>query len=77
MNSLVNKFSVATFSNENTVSLANLKFDFSLVKLEAPQEFDRLALTISPKRKSEAEEGALHRTARRLGALFEGSLPTT
>lgn len=79
MNSLIGKFtaSTAAFSNENSLALANLNLDFSIVKLEAPREFDRLALTISQRRKSEAEGGALHRTARRLGALFERSLPTT
>lgn len=79
MTSLIGKLtgSVAAFTNENTLALANLNLDFSLVKLEAPREFSRLALTILDKRKLEAEDGALHRTARRLGALFEGSLPAT
>jgi hypothetical protein len=63
--------------NENSVALANLNFDFTLVKLEAPAEYQGLGQTISPKRKIDAEEGALHKTARRLAGLFGDSLPPT
>jgi len=79
MTSMIGKVTgaVGAFSNENSLALANIRLDFSLVKLEAPKEFNQLALAISPKRKYEAEDGALHRTARRLGALFEQSLPAT
>ena len=68
---------LATVHNENSASLANLNFDFTLVKLEAPAEYNGLGATISRKRKDDAEDGALHRTARKLGALFEGLLPPT
>lgn len=51
--------------------------DFTLLKVTAPVEFSALGATISRKRKVEAEEGTLHKTARRLGALFEGILPPT
>jgi hypothetical protein len=79
MSSLVGKVtgSVAALYNENSLALANLNLDFTLVKLEVPREFGSLALSLSKKRKTDAEEGALHRTARKLGALFEGSLPPT
>jgi hypothetical protein len=79
MTSLVGKVmgSVAALHNENSLALANLNLDFTLVKLEAPQEFKLLALAMSKKKKADAEDGALHRTARKLGALFEGSLPPT
>jgi hypothetical protein len=68
---------LASVQNENTLALANLNFDFSLVKLEAPVEYTGLGQTISKKRKMDAEEGGLHKTARRLAALFGGILPET
>lgn len=61
--------SALTARNEN--SLANLNFDFSLVKLEAPAEFRGLGNSLSLWRRTAAENGAAHRTARKLGALFE------
>ncbi|KAI1747770.1 hypothetical protein F4782DRAFT_535045 [Xylaria castorea] len=57
--------------NENTLALANLNFDFSLIKLNAPKEFLQLGKALSPTRRKNAEEGSTHRTARKLGALFE------
>ncbi|KAI0434374.1 hypothetical protein F5Y09DRAFT_296095 [Xylaria sp. FL1042] len=57
--------------NENTLALANLNFDFSLVKVDAPKEFLQLGKALSPWRRKNAEEGSTHRTARKLGALFE------
>ncbi|MCJ1384979.1 hypothetical protein MMC17_008097 [Xylographa soralifera] len=63
--------SVLSATNENTLALANLNFDFSLVKVEAPKEFSALGSALSMQRRINAEEGPLHRTARRLGALFE------
>ncbi|KAL8850111.1 MAG: hypothetical protein Q9221_004928 [Calogaya cf. arnoldii] len=65
----------AAVVNENQVSLINLNFDFTLIKREAPKEFGGLGSMMSLKRKTNAESGAFHRTARKLGALFEGSLP--
>jgi hypothetical protein len=68
---------VATAHNENSLSLANINFDFTLVKLPPPKEYDGLGTSISGRRKLDAEDGELHRTARRLGALFEIILPAT
>jgi hypothetical protein len=68
---------LATVHNENSAALATLNFDFTLVKLEAPVEYSGLGATISRKRKTDAEEGSLHKTARRLGALFGELLPQT
>lgn len=68
---------LAAVHNENTAALINLNADFTLVKLEAPAEYSALGNTISKKRKVDAEEGTLHKTARRLGALFKDVLPTT
>lgn len=68
---------LATLHNENSLSLANLNLDFTLIKLEAPKEFHGLGATISHKRKANAEDGALHKTARKLGLLFDKALPKT
>ncbi|KAE9374640.1 hypothetical protein N431DRAFT_277613, partial [Stipitochalara longipes BDJ] len=68
---------LGTIHNENAVSLASLNVDFTLIKMEAPPEFKGVGTTISEKRKTNAEDGAVHRTARKLGALFEGIIPST
>lgn len=69
--------SLAQATNELTVAAANINFDFTLVKCEAPKEYLSLGNALSKKRKDEAEIGQLHITARRLGALFEGTCPAT
>lgn len=69
--------SLAQATNELTVAAANINFDFTLVKCEAPKEYHSLGNALSKKRKDEAEIGQLHITARRLGALFEGTCPAT
>lgn len=73
----ISKFaaSAVSFTNENTVGLANINIDFSLVKIEAPVEYHGLRSALSRRRIENAEEGPLHRTARKLGALFEQILP--
>ncbi|KAL8999010.1 MAG: hypothetical protein Q9169_002008 [Polycauliona sp. 2 TL-2023] len=62
-------------TNENTFGLANFNIDFSLVKVEAPIEYQGLRSALSRHRVENAEQGPQHRTARRLGALFEQILP--
>lgn len=62
-------------TNENTFALANINFDFSLVSLAAPNEFTGLGTALAHNRRENAEHGALHRTARKLGALFESIVP--
>jgi hypothetical protein len=57
--------------NENTLALASLNFDFSVVKVEAPKEYAGLGRALGVARRERAENGATHRTARKLGALFE------
>jgi hypothetical protein len=64
-------------SNENTLALANISFDFSIVKVAPPAEFRGLGLSLSPKRQSEAEDGPIHTVARKLAALFGENLPDT
>ncbi|KAI1123405.1 hypothetical protein F5Y10DRAFT_286217 [Nemania abortiva] len=66
---------LASATNEVTVAAANLNFDFSLVKCEAPREYQSIGQSLTPYRKAEAEGGSQHVTARRLGALFEGACP--
>lgn len=62
-------------TNENTFALANINFDFSLLSFAAPGEFAGLGSALAHSRRENAEHGALHRTARKLGALFEGVVP--
>jgi hypothetical protein len=77
MASSIGKFVIglgsAAVTNEN--SLANVKFDFSLVKVAAPVEYQGLGLSLSPKRKKAAEDEQTHTVARKLAALFADELP--
>ncbi|EAT87740.2 hypothetical protein SNOG_05349 [Parastagonospora nodorum SN15] len=67
---------LAAATNEVTVAAANLNFDFTLVKYEAPKEYQPLGGMLSARRKDNAETGSSHKLARQLGALFEGLCPT-
>ena len=58
-------------------ALANINFDFSLYKVDAPKEFEGVGAAMTSFRRNEAENGCTHRTARKLGALFEKLLPNT
>lgn len=69
--------SLAAATNEVTVAAANINFDFTLVKCEAPKEYQGLGNALSAVRKERAETGTAHITARRLGALFEDVCPPT
>ena len=73
----IGKFVVAgaAATQESTLALANINFDFSLLKMEAPMEYRGLGSALSSKRKRDAEEGSSHITARKLGALFADDLP--
>jgi len=62
---------------ETTLTLANINFDFAIVKFPAPAEFQGLGNSLSKRRKNEAEDGRFHRIARKLGALFTDDLPDT
>ncbi|RSL60405.1 hypothetical protein CEP53_005432 [Fusarium sp. AF-6] len=75
--SLVNKLvaSAASVQNEFSLAAANLNLDFTLIRLEAPKEFRGIDKSLSDVRRENAESGALHRTARKLGALFDGVPP--
>ncbi len=69
--------SVISATNENTLALGSLKLDFSIIKYEAPAEFSGLGAALSSRRRTEAEDGPHHKTARRLAALFEQLIPST
>ncbi|KAI6082499.1 hypothetical protein F4821DRAFT_214564 [Hypoxylon rubiginosum] len=68
--------SLVSAVNENTLALASLNFDFSLVKLQAPEEYTTVGHCLAPRRRDNAESGMAHRTARKLGALFESIIPS-
>lgn len=67
--------SLASGVQETTLALANLSFDFAMIRLEAPKEYQGLGTALSKRRKHEAEQGTVHATARRLGALFADEMP--
>lgn len=67
--------SLLSLPAELTVAAANLNFDFSLVKVEAPKEYHGVRNALSQVRKEKAESGLPHITARKLGALFEPLVP--
>lgn len=67
--------SLVSIPAELTVAAANLNFDFSLVKVEAPQEFQGIRDALSQVRRDKAKSGVPHITARKLGALFEPLVP--
>lgn len=64
-------------TQETTIALASFNFDFSLVKVAPPEEFTGLGNSLSSVRRESAENGQVHITARKLGALFEGIVPET
>ncbi|KAF7891630.1 hypothetical protein EAF00_007932 [Botryotinia globosa] len=67
--------SVATLQNETTFALSSLNPDFTLIKLEAPIEYKGVGASISSAWKHSAETGGLHKTAQKLGVLFESKIP--
>jgi hypothetical protein len=60
-----------------TVAAANITLDLTLVKYEAPKEYQPLGRNLPKKHKDNAETGMIYVTARRLGALFEVVCPLT
>ena len=73
----IGKLTVAALNNalELQPALANLNFDFSLWKVQAPKEFDGVGSALSSTRRDVAENGSPHATAQKLGALFETLVP--
>ncbi len=76
--SALSKFTAAFASatNELTLAAANFNFDFSLMKVEAPVEFHGLGRGLSDQRRTEAESGLPHITARKLGAFYKDIPPS-
>jgi len=74
----IGDISLALFSGEQktTLSAASLNFDFTLVKIPPPVEYQGLGECLSLKRKKEAEDGPPHVLARRLGSLFASEIPS-
>ena len=69
--------SLASGNAELQLALATLNLDVSLVKMEAPKEFQPLAHSLPSKRKGEAEDGSIHATVRKLQSLFSGLFTAT
>ena len=67
--------SLMSATNQNTVGLANFNVDFSIVKITPSEEYAGLGISLSQRRRENAEEGPLHRIARKLGLLFEQIVP--
>lgn len=68
--------SLLSATNQNTLALANLNLDFSLIKVCPPKEYEGVGTALSQNHRENAEDGQAHRTARRLGALFEPVIPS-
>jgi hypothetical protein len=62
---------------DTTLALANINFDFTLYKVEAPKEYQGLRKQLSSQRVEAAEHGTEHIVARKLGALFSQCMPST
>ncbi|KAL5313167.1 hypothetical protein ACEPPN_018900 [Leptodophora sp. 'Broadleaf-Isolate-01'] len=73
----ISKFiaSLVTISPEATFALANLNFDFSLIRVDASPEFHGLGAALTAQRRDAAEGGLAHITARKLSALFQQMIP--
>lgn len=68
---------IASATQETSFALANINFDFSICKFEAPEEYRGVGQHLSQRRRSAAEDGDEHIFARKLGALFSHILPST
>ncbi|KAL1850169.1 hypothetical protein Daus18300_013037 [Diaporthe australafricana] len=73
----VNASLMGGLTQETTMTLANLNFDFALCKIEAPTEYQGLGECLSTRHRAAAETGNEHILARKLGALFSHRLPAT
>ncbi|KAL2063194.1 hypothetical protein VTL71DRAFT_4998 [Oculimacula yallundae] len=69
--------SLAAATVENSLSLFQFNFDFTYKKTAPPVEFYPVGRALSAHRRQSAENGAAHRTARKLGWLFEQLVPDT
>jgi hypothetical protein len=68
---------LTSVSNEVTLAVAAFNMDFTLMEIEARQEYQGLGSTLSSSRREQAKAGSAHTTARKLGVLFEHIIPDT
>ena len=68
---------LTSLTQDTTLALVNGNFNFSLVRFDASAEYKGLGAALSHRRRSAAEHGTSHKTACKLGALFEQVLPST
>ncbi|EOO00567.1 hypothetical protein UCRPA7_3933 [Phaeoacremonium minimum UCRPA7] len=64
---------------DTTLALANFNFEISLFtkRVNPPVEYEGVGQHLAKARLQEAQDGSQHTTARKLGLLFKGILPTT
>ncbi|KAH7007233.1 hypothetical protein EDB80DRAFT_764269 [Ilyonectria destructans] len=62
---------------EANFGLATFNVDFSIIKLQPPTEYSPLGKELTEGRRTAAEDGTPHVTARKLGALFQDWIPRT
>ena len=64
---------------DTTIALANFNFEINLFtkRIDPPPEYEAVGQHLAKSRLKEAQDGALHITARKLGLLFKSVLPTT
>lgn len=67
--------SLMSMTNENTLALVNFNVDLSLIRCEPAPEFLAVGSALTARRKLEAENGRIHKTACRLGFLLHDLLP--
>lgn len=68
--------SAVSATNEVNLGLANFNIDFSLITVERQGNIETFATCYPAVGLENAEQDPMHRTARRLGALFESILPS-
>ncbi len=69
--------SLTAASIENSLSLVQVNFDFTIQKTVAPLEYRPVGQALSDNRRLNAENGTAHRRARKLGWLFGQLIPNT
>ncbi|GAP91955.1 hypothetical protein SAMD00023353_5700630 [Rosellinia necatrix] len=67
--------SFASVTNENTAALINVNLDFSLYRCDTKPEYLSIGPALTVRRRDDAENGEIHRTACALGFLFQEMLP--
>ncbi|CRK25823.1 hypothetical protein BN1723_013709 [Verticillium longisporum] len=70
-------FSGASFTSENTVALLHLNVDVCFWRCDPSPEFVPVGSALTVKRRVEAESRSIHRTACKLGFLFNEVIPDT